>query len=727
VGLITAPSPDGTAPQPVTTFAYDYRGRRTSVTDANNKTTTYAYDDADRLTSVTDAASNVTTYAYDTENNLTSITDASSRTTYFEYDAFGRVTEVNFPSTLIETYAYDAVGNLTSKTDRKNQTINYVYDALDRLVTKTYPDSSQVEYVYDLVGKVQQVNDPTGTYGFAYDNMGRLVGTTTSYSFLTSRTFTVGYTYDKNSNRTQMTDPEGGSTTYAYDVLDGLTSITNFQSQQFTFAYDALGRRTQLTRPNGVNTTYQYDSLSRLLSVVHRFGANILDGTSYAVDGIGNRIAKTDLPANITSTYTYDPLYQLAQVVRSGQTTETYSHDPAGNRLSDVTGATYSYNASNYLVSAGGTTFGYDANGSVLSKVDSSGTTGYSWDYENRLASLTLPGGAVVSFRYDPMGRRISKTLGSNVRVYVYDGEDIIEEVDGSGLVIARYTHGLDVDEPLASVENGANYYFAADGLGSITSATDSTGSVLTSFGYDAFGKLQVTGPNLVSPFRFTGRDFDSETGSYFYRARYYDPAMGRFLSEDPIQFAGGDNFYSYVHNSPTNLYDPTGLKAFACCRRLKGDDRDGNFFQDIWRFLKRRAARATFQRHCFIDIVPDDGSEPVTYGLNQDLDTGLGVIRKNHPTDTVKNRSKDCKEVNPKKSCESADSRERQLREHLEDLFNEQGKGLPTALCISCGDRYRRRGPNSNTFVYEQLLFGGYQPPKLSRAPGYKHPRHFR
>ena len=86
------------------------------------------------------------------------------------------------PSTLSESYGYDAVGNLTSKTDRKNQTIQYVYDALNRMTQKTYPDSTSANYVYDLVGKIKQVSDPTGTCGFAYDNMGRLIGTTTQYA-----------------------------------------------------------------------------------------------------------------------------------------------------------------------------------------------------------------------------------------------------------------------------------------------------------------------------------------------------------------------------------------------------------------------------------------------------------------------------------------------------------------------------------------------------------------
>src|SRR5882724_8163643 len=133
---------------------------------------------------------------------------------------------------------------LTAKTDRKGQTINYVYDALNRMTQKNYPDSTSVEYVYDLVGKVMQVNDPTGTYGFAYDNMGRLIGTTTEYSFLTGHTFTNSYAYDAASNRTGFTAPDGSTNTYSYDTLNRLNNLTNSLTGSFGFSYDQLSRRT---------------------------------------------------------------------------------------------------------------------------------------------------------------------------------------------------------------------------------------------------------------------------------------------------------------------------------------------------------------------------------------------------------------------------------------------------------------------------------------------------
>jgi len=263
------------------------------VTDQNGKTTSYVYDDADRLTSVTDAANHVTTYAYDTEDNLTSILDANGHSTFFTYDAFGRVTQTNFPSTLSETYAYDANNNLTSKTDRKGQTITYVYDALNRLTHKGYPDATgsitSTTWWEDSAGERSD-----GDVRVRLRQHGPADRTTTSYTFLTGRTFTASYSYDAASNRTGFTDPEGGASTYAYDTVNRLTTLTPpiaITSGSFGFSYDALSRRTQMTRPNGVNSNYTYDSLSRLLSVLHQAGRVLLTGrrTRWMLRGTAQR------------------------------------------------------------------------------------------------------------------------------------------------------------------------------------------------------------------------------------------------------------------------------------------------------------------------------------------------------------------------------------------------------------------------------------------------------
>ena len=538
-------------------FGYDGRGRRTSATDQNTKTTICAYDDADRLTSVTDAATNLTQYNYDTEGNLTSITDGDNHTTSFAYDTLGRVTQTTFPSTLTETYGYDQLYNLTSKTDRKNQTIQYVYDSLYRLSSKTYPDSTAANYVYHLVGKIQQVTDPTGTYAFAYDNMGRLIGTTTQYTFLPGHNFQNGYGYDAASNRRSLTAPDGSTNSYNYDTLNRLATLTNSLTDQFGFGYDALSWRTQLTRPNGVNTNYNYDSVSHLLSVLHQAGSTTLDGAGYGYDFAGNRTSKTNYLNGITSNYGYDAIYELQQVTQGGRTTESYSYDAVGNRLSSLGMNPYSYNASNQLTATPSGSYMYDTNGNTLT--DASGKS-YTWDFENRMVSAVVPGTGTVAFKYDPFGRRIQKSPPLGTTNYLYDGPSLIEETDSAGNVLARYTNQMRVDEPLTELRSGTTSYYQQDGAQSVTSLSNSAGTLANTYTFDAFGKLTASTGTLKNPFQYTGRDADSETGLYYYRARYYDPSVGRFISEDPIGLQGGPNFYDYVANDPVDFNDPRGL-----------------------------------------------------------------------------------------------------------------------------------------------------------------------
>ncbi len=165
-----------------------------------------------------------------------------------------------------------------------------------------------------------------------------------------------------------------------------------------------------------------------------------------------------------------------------------------------------------------------------------------------------------VSFKYDPFGRRIYKSSSSATSVFAYDGDNLVEETNASGTAVARYADTQNIDEPLATLRSGATSYYHADGLGSVTSLSSPAGSIANTYTYDSFGNLTNSTGSLVSPFRYTARESDTETGLYYYRARYYDPAVGRFLSEDPIGFDGGENFYAYTRNSPVDLKDPFGL-----------------------------------------------------------------------------------------------------------------------------------------------------------------------
>jgi RHS repeat-associated protein len=168
------------------------------------------------------------------------------------------------------------------------------------------------------------------------------------------------------------------------------------------------------------------------------------------------------------------------------------------------------------------------------------------------------------------MGRRIQKafTQGSTTTTtnYLYDGGDSIEEIDQSGNILARYSRTTNIDEPLAESRSGTASYYEADGLGSVSSLSTTTGALANTYTYDSYGKLTASAGSLTNPFRYTGREFDSETNLYFYRARYYDSNTGRFLSEDPLRFNGGIDLYAYVSNSSPNLVDPNGLLQ-VCCR----------------------------------------------------------------------------------------------------------------------------------------------------------------
>ncbi len=146
---------------------------------------------------------------------------------------------------------------------------------------------------------------------------------------------------------------------------------------------------------------------------------------------------------------------------------------------------------------------------------------------------------------------------------------NLIEEMDNAGNVLARYAQELNVDRPLSMLRSGTPSYYELDGLGSVTSLSNSAGALVNTYTYDSFGKLTASTGTLVNPFQYTGREFDPETGSYYYRARYYDPNVGRFKNEDPIRFRGGINFYGYVGNNPINRTDPDGMAFKDCASAL--------------------------------------------------------------------------------------------------------------------------------------------------------------
>jgi RHS repeat-associated protein len=314
--------------------------------------------------------------------------------------------------------------------------------------------------------------------------------------------------------------------TYTWDNANRLTDITR-GGLAAHYMYDNANRRTQLRLPNLVTIDYGYDAANRL--------------TSLTYSGLAGGTPTQNL------TYTYDPAGN--RTVLGGSWARTL----LPNAISSA-----SYDAANRQLALGGKSMTYDFNGNLTQISEGGQNTDLTWDVRDRLTNVNGPG-MTASFAYDPVERRTQKTINAFATVFRYDGYDIVREVAGGSGV--NYLRGLEIDEPLARIEDAGNTTcYAPDALGSTLALTDSAGSVATEYTYEPLGRTMATGAASQNSFQYTGRENDG-TGLYYYRFRYYSPAIGRFVSEDPAGIAGGMNLYSYVLNSPQNWVDPLGLQ----------------------------------------------------------------------------------------------------------------------------------------------------------------------
>ncbi len=321
---------------------------------------------------------------------------------------------------------------------------------------------------------------------------------------------------------------------------------------------------------------YPYDTPSQVPSILHQLTATSsqINKADYVYNPVGKRTSLTDRRG--AQGFGYDQLDRLTSASHPllGEP-QSFAYDPVGNR---TTGGTV-VNAGNQLTADANFTYQYDDNGNVTKKtlLATGSFTQYTYDAENRLTQVEEfaagnPTPAFTStYRYDGLGRRIEKVANGQTKRYVYDGEDIVLEYDGSNVLQARYTHGPGIDEPIAVTKAGSTFYYHQNGLGTVTELTDSNGSVAKAYAYDAYGTILESPGTVEQPYTYTGRELDSETGLYYYRARYYDATTGRFLQQDPLKLGGGSvNLYGYVLNSPANFVDPSGLflERFFCGAR---------------------------------------------------------------------------------------------------------------------------------------------------------------
>jgi RHS repeat-associated protein len=472
------------------------------ATDANANVVTTNYDAGGLVSSIVDPRSTggspiLTQYAYDTQDRLTTRTDPLSR------------------DDTINTYDHN--GNVLTATDRNGQDITLTWDALNRIASATYDDGHVVAYTWDDGSRLTDIDDTVGGVTNAisrtYDGLDRL----TEESVVQGATTlgTVDYTWDDASRPDTMTVSGQSAVTYTFDDANRLTDIVQGGAHVIV-AWDDASRRETLTLPNGIVATYGYDDASEL--------------TSLSYDKGGSNVG--------TLTYTYDAAGRI--VARGG--TLFQSILPAAQ-------ATTAYNADNQLTTWGAATLTYDDNGNLTND----GTNSLTWDARNRLTAL----GSVASFVYDGVDRRQSIAKSGTTVTTVYDRYSPVQEKVG-GSVLADLLTGLGIDERFTRTESGTTSTFLTDLLGSTTALTNASGVIQTSYGYDAYGVATASGTSSDNPYQFTGRNNDG-TGLYYYRARYYNPTWGRFVSEDPIGLAAGVNVYTYVAGAPISETDGTG------------------------------------------------------------------------------------------------------------------------------------------------------------------------
>lgn len=535
-------------------FFYDLASNLTTEIDANGNEKEYGYDAKNRLETVI-TPTGTTLYGYDTSDNLTSILDANQHETRFAYDTHDLLTSERDPLGNETSYTYDGNGNVLTKIDANGEPTAYTYDALNRLINKTYRGNTD-NYEYDANGNLTYCSNNQISMRFTYDKLNRLIAKTVE-----NWNLTIAYGYDQAGNRTSMTDATG-ETRYTYDENNRLTSITNPKNETTSFIYDNGNRLTEQRMANGTQTTYTYDRANRLLNLVNQTAnGETISSYEYEYDSNGNRIRMTDHNGK-TWLYEYDGDNRLKKVQQNGDPIENYSLDSVGNRLS-FNNTSYTYDEADRLQSEGETTYDYDKNGNLITKTVSGETTTYLYDGENRLIQVNTPDGKATQFQYDPFGNRITRSIDGNITRYLLDGENVLLELSTSNTIQARYTAGLALDSWISMDRAGDSYFYHTDGLGSTRNLTNTNETVVNTYEYDSYGTVTNQTGTVENPYTYTGREWEEAIGLYYYRTRFYDAEVGRFLTKDGfdgfIDRPMSINKYNYLENNPINFSDPTG------------------------------------------------------------------------------------------------------------------------------------------------------------------------
>lgn len=607
--IVPTPTDSVTAHWQIETRNYFANGELQTVTDADTNITQYTYDLDGRIDTVTDPDGRKTKtdydlagqtlrtwkgwgsaqpgmpirfaeYTYLNNGKQSSVKDANGNVTEYAYDGQDRLTFTLFPSPIDGTrcsvlpfaplnpsctgqqtfegqyYTTDLSpgGPRCNGSDapcftfsRRGDLFAYAYDALNRLTVKTTSagDPPVYSYVYNLLG--EQTTVYSGNFGspvhgvfYDYDAAGRKL-----YESTDGRQ--VSYQYNQAGNRSRTTWPDGYYVSYAYDALNRMTTVrenSTTTNELALYGYDLLSRRATL-RLGGQTTntvTYAYEADSDLDLLTHK-----LNATTMTLDYGRNRSHQ------ITSLAANDDFY-LGPSVGQGATTG------------------YATNKLNQYTSTALQPMSYDGNGNLKSwKPPLLDRHTYSFDSQNRLITAAVDGTLTpsISYDYDPLGRRISKTVSGTQTLYLLDGDEEIAELNTAGTILKRYITGPAIDDRIATIDltipsMPTKTFYHVNHQGSVVAMTDAVGTVQQRLSYDEYGKLSQGSAISGQPYRYTGRRFDAETGLYYYRARYYSPDLGRFLSADPIGYKDDQNLYTYAKNDPVSFFDPNGKSAIS-------------------------------------------------------------------------------------------------------------------------------------------------------------------
>ena len=537
-------------------FSYNPYGKITAERDELGRETRYEYADGLHLISRRiNSDGTQLKYRYDnTRLLLTEIENEVGERYRLEYHANGLIQQETGFDGRRTAYVYDLNGHLLEKTeygdDDSQLMTSYQRDAAGRLERKTLPDGVSVDYTYDRLGNLLSVDDGHWPLHYEYDVQSRLTAEHQGWG-------TLRYRYNACGQLSHLRLPDNNRLTFNHDKGGDLASV-ELNGKTLTSHLFKAGRERQ--RQQGrLLSHYHYDEQGRL----HAHALNHYR-RQYNYDKRGNLTRILDTRKG-QHAYHYDALDRLTRADHAQDLQERFVHDPAGNLLmQDRIGP--SVIKGNRLTMQGDRHYDYDAFGNLLRERRGRGqqlVTEYRYDGQHRLIGVTQPDGTQASYRYDPFGRRIGKTLNSQTTEFFWQGDTVISEHSADHH--QSYVYEPDSFRPLALLEgfgpeNVKPFHYQLDHLGTPQELTAPDGEIVWSAHYRAYGQIARLDVNAVdNPLRFQGQYLDQESGLHYNRHRYYNPDSGRYLTPDPVKLAGGLNGYQYAPN-PTGWVDPLGL-----------------------------------------------------------------------------------------------------------------------------------------------------------------------